>query len=99
MPYRRRSSLTPDFVATIRQWINHERPYDQPLVEQKSGPPAPFEVTDADRNFWWSFKPASQLRQKDQRHGLVSSEIDQFVRTVKQEGDRVAPNPLADPGR
>lgn len=95
MPYKA-SKLADKDIAAIRQWIDLGAPYDQPLVEQKSGPPAPFEVTDADRNFW-SFKPLQKpAPPKVSDTAWCQSEIDQFIR-AKQEEAGIAPNPLADP--
>ena len=95
MPYKAPKLAEKD-IAAIRQWIDLGAPYDQPLVEQKSGPPAPLEVTDADRDFW-SFKPLQKpAPPKVKDAEWCRNEIDHFIR-AKQEEAEVAPNALADP--
>ena len=95
MPYKAPKLAEKD-IAVIRQWIDLGAPYDQPLVEQKSGPPAPFEVTDADREFW-SFKPLQKMAPPKTRDSAwCQNEIDHFIRAQQEEAG-LAPNALADP--
>jgi len=94
MPFKAKKLAEKD-IAAIRQWIDLGAPYDQPLVEQKSGPPAPFEVTDADRSFW-SFKPLQKTEPpKVSDSGWCQNEIDRFIR-ARQEAAGLAPNGRAD---
>jgi mono/diheme cytochrome c family protein len=95
MPYKA-PKLAEQEIAAIRKWIDLGAPYDQPLVEKKSGPPAPFEVTDADRDFW-SFKPLQPGDPPTVNDSVwCRSAIDQFI-LAKLEAAGLKPNGLADP--
>ncbi|MEZ6056847.1 MAG: PSD1 and planctomycete cytochrome C domain-containing protein [Planctomycetaceae bacterium] len=81
-------------IALVRKWIDLGAPYDKPLVDASSAPPAEMKVTDSDRQFW-SFRPLARVTPpvvKDK--SWPRTDIDRFV-LAKQEEMGLHPNGVA----
>ncbi|MEZ6128321.1 MAG: PSD1 and planctomycete cytochrome C domain-containing protein [Planctomycetaceae bacterium] len=96
MPYDE-DQLPADQIAAIRQWIDLEAPYDQPLVD------GDVELTDwtertidEDARRFWAFQPLANVQPpKVADDGWCRNDIDHFVLATQQQ-HKLQPNGTAD---